>query len=159
MIHRVSPKLVLLIGAGAATLATATVEKWEGTVLKGYYDIAGVPTKCSGDTYDVIIDKAYTIAECRVSLEYQLVEHAKPVLNCTPVLRGHPYQLAAAISFTYNLGGGAYCRSTIARRFNAGNWKGACDAFAWYVMAGGRVIPGLVNRRNYERDLCLKGLV
>lgn len=45
-----------------------------------------------------------------------------------------------------------------ARRFNAGNWRGGCDAFLMWNRAGGRVVRGLALRRARERALCLKGL-
>ncbi|MDN7525159.1 MULTISPECIES: glycoside hydrolase family protein [Burkholderia] len=65
----------------------------------------------------------------------------------------------------YNVGAGAYCSSTTAKRFNAGEWKGACRAMneadngrPQWVTAGGRVLPGLVKRRAEERALCERGL-
>lgn len=87
------------------------------------------------------------------------------MLKCTPGLEGHKFQLAAAISFAYNVGAGAYCGSTTAKRFNAGEWKGACRAMnesdsgkQQWVTAGGRVLPGLVERRAEERALCERDL-
>lgn len=87
------------------------------------------------------------------------------MLKCTQVLKGHTYQLAAAVSFAYNVGAGAYCGSTTAKRFNAGDWKGACRAMneadngrPQWVTAGGRVLPGLVKRRTEERALCERDL-
>jgi lysozyme len=59
---------------------------------------------------------------------------------------------------TYNIGGAAYCRSTVARRFNAGRWKEGCDAYLMWNRGGGRVIRGLTLRRQDERKLCLSGL-
>ena len=61
-------------------------------------------------------------------------------------------------TLTYNIGVGAFCRSTARRRLNAGNVRGACDAATWFNKAGGRKIPGLVNRRTAEHKLCLEGL-
>lgn len=151
-------RLVALIGAAAAMIVTPFVMSKEGTVYRGYRDIVGVATKCSGDTHDVVVGRVYTEAECARSTERQLVAHAEPVLDCTPGLAGHPHQLSAAISLAYNIGSTAYCRSTVARRFNAGDWRGACDAILMWNKAGGRVIQGLVNRRRDERALCLQDL-
>lgn len=58
----------------------------------------------------------------------------------------------------FNIGTGGFCRSTAARRFNAGNWRGGCDAFLMWNKAGGREVRGLTLRRQRERALCLKGL-
>ncbi len=158
-------KLVGVVGAAAAALLVSIVPQFEGTSLVGYRDPIGIATKCSGDTQNVEVGKRYTDAECRESLERQLVAHAEPVLRCTPALQGHTYQLVAAVSFAYNVGVGAYCGSTTAKRFNAGDFRGACRALnesdsgrPQWVTAGGRVLPGLVKRRAAERALCERGL-
>ncbi|WP_373929255.1 lysozyme [Sphingomonas aerolata] len=62
------------------------------------------------------------------------------------------------MSLAYNIGTGGYCGSTVDRRFDAGQWRAACDAFLLWNKAGGRVVNGLDRRRRAERDLCLKDL-
>ena len=157
--------LVALVGAATAAILVAIVPQFEGTILRGYLDPIGIPTKCMGDTTDVVVGYRYTEAECQASLERQLIAHAAPVLACVPALAGRTNQLAASVSFAYNIGTGAFCRSTAARRFNAGDWRGGCRAFneddagrPQWVTAGGRVLPGLVKRRAAERALCETGL-
>ncbi|MDN8030074.1 lysozyme [Burkholderia multivorans] len=161
------PKKTLagVVGAAAAALLFSIVPKFEGLELVARADPIGIITACYGDTKNVRADQRFTPAECRARLEQRLIEHAEPVLKCTPVLKGHTYQLAAAVSFAYNVGAGAYCGSTTAKRFNAGDWKGACRAMnesdsgkQQWVTAGGRVLPGLVKRRAEERALCERGL-
>jgi len=157
--------LVALVGAGAAAILATIVPGFEGTRLIGYRDPVGIPTKCMGDTRDVVVGRRYTAEECRVSLEEQLVLHAGPVMACVPGLAGRTYQAAASVSFAYNIGVGAFCRSTAARRFNTGDWRGGCRAFneddagrpQWVTAAGVR-LPGLVRRRAEERALCEMGL-
>lgn len=143
-----------IVGAAAAAILYTVVPNFEGTVNVGYLDIAGIPTKCMGDTTDVVVGHRYTDAECRESLETQLIAHAGPVIECVPQLRGHPYQLAASVSLAYNIGVNAFCGSTAAKRFRSGDWAGACRAFAMWTRAGGEVIAGLVKRRAAERALC-----
>lgn len=147
-----------VVGAGAAAILLVLVPQWEGTRQTAYRDIVGVWTICTGDTANVRPGQVASKAECEARLERQLIAHAEPVLACTPSLRGHPDQLAAATSLAYNIGTGAYCRSTVDRRFDAGDWRGACDAFLAWRFAGGREIRGLLNRRRAERDICLRGL-
>lgn len=151
--------LAAIVGAAAATLLYVTIPKDEGLRYVGYLDIVGIPTKCTGDTSGVVVGKRYTAAECRESLDKALIAHAKPVMACTPGLRpdGLDNQRAAAVSLAYNIGTTAYCRSTAARKFNAGDIRGACDAFLRWNNAGGRVIKGLTLRRQRERALCLTG--
>jgi lysozyme len=176
------PKKTLagVVGAAAAALLVSIVPRFEGTRLIGYLDPVGIPTKCMGDTSDVVVGRRYSTAECRESLERQLIAHAEPVLKCTPGLKGHTDQLAAAVSFAYNVGVGAYCGSATARRFNAGDWRGACRAMnetdggkPQWIYANCRTVsaattqqpvkvcdtlPGLVKRRADERALCERGL-
>jgi lysozyme len=147
-----------MVGAACCAIAVPFITAKEGTVYRGYLDIVKVPTKCSGDTSDVVVGRIYTKAECAESTDRQLAAHAEPVLRCTPGLRNHPEQLSAAISLAYNIGGNAYCGSTAAKRFNARDWSGACDAFLAWNKAGGKVVAGLANRRSDERALCLRNL-
>jgi lysozyme len=151
----------LLGGLGFATLLGVTLDRWEGNELRGYRDIAGIATACRGVTGNGIqVGKLYTKAQCDALNEEAAARHVEGVLRCTPRITG--YQLTAASALAYNIGVGAYCGSTAARRFNAGNLRGGCDAFlSWNKARVGKrlvVVQGLVNRRRHERELCLRGL-
>lgn len=152
--------LTAIVGAVAATSLLATVPKHEGLEYKAYRDIVGVVTICYGDTKNVRMGMVETPEGCQRRLEAQLVAHAKPVMDCTPSLRepGRDWQRAAAVSLAYNIGVGAWCRSTADKLFDRRDWRGGCDAFLRWNKAGGRVVRGLSNRRAEERALCLKGL-
>lgn len=156
--------LVAIVGALAATSLFATVPKEEGTEYKAYRDIAGIWTVCQGDTNDVHPGLIETPEGCRQRLERQLVAHAKPVMACTPALSepGRDFQRAAAVSLAYNIGVGAWCKSTADRRFDSGDWKGGCDAFlSWSkakVNGQLRTVQGLLNRRQRERAICLRNV-
>lgn len=158
------PPLVAIVGAIAATSLFASVPKEEGTEYKAYRDIAGIWTVCQGDTKDVHPGLIETPEGCRQRLEMQLVAHARPVMACTPALSetGRDYQRAAAVSLAYNIGVGAYCRSTADKRFDVGDWRGGCDAFlSWSkakVNGQLRTVQGLLSRRQRERAICLRGL-
>jgi len=146
--------------AAALSLATPFVASWEGKRNVAYRDVAGIPTICYGSIRGVQMGDRKTDAECTALLSTEIREHMEPVLRCTPILADgrHPYQLAAATSLAFNIGGDAYCRSTVARRFNAGNIRAGCDAFLMWNRAGGRVVQGLTNRRQAERRQCLTGI-
>lgn len=142
--------------AGAVAIALPVIARWEGRSLDPYKDIVGVWTVCDGETR--VQMRRYTHAECDAMTRKAAGAFAAKVLACTPTLRDRPQQLAAATSLAYNIGADAYCRSTVARRFNAGDLRGACNAFGAWVYAGGRRVQGLVNRRADETKLCLTGL-
>lgn len=152
--------LAAILGAIAATGLLFSIPQEEGTRNTAYKDIVGVWTICQGDTLNVHPGQVATDSECQQRLESQLVAHAAPVMECTPALKedGRDYQRWAAVSLAYNIGTSAYCRSTVARKFNAHDWRGGCDAFLAWRFAGGREIAGLKARRMREREICLKGL-
>jgi lysozyme len=152
--------LALLIGTVAAAGLYMTIPEDEGTRFTAYQDIVGVWTICQGDTKNVHPGMVETREGCQKRLESQLLAHAKPVMACTPRLaeNGRDYQRWAAVSLAYNVGVGAYCRSSIDRAFDAGQWRSGCDAIMKYRFAGGREIRGLKLRRERERAICLRGL-
>lgn len=144
---------------------TANVQHVRGPqYLRAYLDIAGIPTACDGITKGVKMGQVYTEAECALLLERELVIHAQGVMNCTPGLRPERLapQRAAAVSLAYNIGVAGFCRSTAARRFNAGDIRGGCEAFMPWNKArvNGvlRPVQGLTNRRARERAMCLRGV-
>jgi lysozyme len=63
----------------------------------------------------------------------------------------------ALVSFSFNVGLGTLQRSTLRQKHNRGDYKGAAEEFLKYTKAGGKVLKGLVNRRNDERALYLGG--
>jgi lysozyme len=154
--------LAIAMGVAAAAITAPFVAGWESggkQHLVPYRDIVGVWTQCEGETLGVTATSpAETPAGCAIKLDKRLAGFAQGVVACSPWLRGRDNQWAASTSLAYNIGITAYCRSTVDRRFDAGQPRAACDAFLMWNRAGGRVVAGLTNRRRAERALCLKGL-
>ena len=148
-------------GAGvvalAIAIATPFIMPFEGKVNASYADVVGVWSACYGHTRGVRPGQYYSDAQCRTLLADDVREHADGVAGCVNTYLP-PETMAAAVSLTFNIGIRAFCRSTIARRFNAGDLRSGCDGFLAWNRAGGRVIAGLARRRAAERALCLKGL-
>ena len=150
-------RLVAKIGAGAVAMVLPVVLLYEGTVHSTYKDPIGIVTVCTGHTGpELRMGQRYTKEQCETMLYGDLLKHAD-ALNCikTPLADN---QKAAFLSFAFNVGSGAFCKSTLARKANAGDLMGACAELSRWVMAGGRELPGLVKRRAAERQLCEKGL-
>ena len=146
-------------GSAAMAAAVALVGAWEGMKLVAYKDIVGVPTVCFGETRGVKMSDAYTKEQCQVMLGDGLVEFEAGMRRClnTPdKVPDGPY--IAALSLSYNIGTGAFCRSTVRKEYNLGNYRAGCDAFMMWNRAGGRVVKGLTNRRRDERRICLNGI-
>lgn len=146
-------RLIAVVGLSAATALTAGVPKLEGMVLRGYKDPIGIVTACAGHTKTAALGRSYTREECVGLLQQDLAEHALGVQKCTPLDKFTPGQRAAAVSFAFNVGVTAYCRSGFARKLVAGD-PTACAELDKWVYAGGQKLPGLVNRRRVERAMC-----
>lgn len=149
-------RLGKIVGTGAAALMIAMIAQFEGKSNDPYQDIVKVWTVCYGETR--VAMRRYTDAECKDMLANGIADFAAPVLTRNPELAGHDPQLSAAVSLAYNIGAANYARSTVARRFSAGDWPGACDAFLMWSKAGGKQVAGLLKRRQQERAVCLRGL-
>lgn len=126
--------------------------------LRAYLDMVGVATACDGITKGIRLGMTFTEAQCAAMLERELIAHAVPILKCVPKLYGREHQVLPAIGLTYNIGTAGFCQSSIAKLWNAGQWRAGCDRFPLFNKAGGRVVRGLTLRRARERAECLKGL-
>ena len=72
-------------------------------------------------------------------------------LRYCPVLATEPEgRLAAIVDFTFNLGAGRLQTSTLRRRINQRDWGAAGQDLRRWVYGGGKVLPGLVSRREAE---------
>lgn len=143
-------------GTVAAVLAAAgvSVAHYEGYIGHTYADPVGIPTICFGHTGpDVKAGLQLTRPECVVLLEKDVSEALGAVLECVRVDMT-PYQAVALTSFVYNIGGQAFCGSTLVKLANAGDWQGACAQLDRWIFARGVKFTGLVNRRAAERAIC-----
>lgn len=77
------------------------------------------------------------------------------VLRLVPGVDGRQGAFDALVSFAYNAGLGNLQRSTIRMKANRGDWQGAAEAFMAWTKGGGKVLPGLVRRRQAEIALFL----
>lgn len=151
-------KLIAAAGGGAMLIATVFLggkDGVEGRVYEPYKDVAGVWTVCDGHTgSDIIKGKKYTDREC----DRQMWNDLKPVKQAVDSMVKVPlgeYQRAALYSFTYNVGTGAFSKSTLLKRLNTGDVDGACEELRRWIYAGGQKWRGLMNRRDMERTMCL----
>jgi lysozyme len=135
------------------------IRKWEGVRLTAYVCPAGVLTIGYGHTSAAGAPKVtpgmkISHEEASEILVRDLVKYESAVtraLTRTP----NEHQFSAMVSLCYNIGPGAFAKSSVVRLFNAGDVAGAADAFTMWNKAGGKVLQGLVNRRKDERALFL----
>lgn len=156
---KTSAKVGGAAGAAMAVIvaAAALVQPWEGRELRAYQDIVGVWTICDGDTNNVRPGMVETNEGCDSRLYANLKRYRAELGKC--LARDLPLKTEAAfVSWTYNVGWGAACTSTLVRKANAGDLIGACNELMKWNQAGGRVVRGLTNRREAERIYCFKGV-
>ena len=143
---------------GALVLAGAgTVSYYEGVSNKAYIDPVGIWTICYGETKGVNKGDYKTDEECLDSLAEELTEHHKKMVMYvkTPISEKEE---AAYLSFTYNVGVGAFSKSTLLKKLNSGDRVGACSQLLRWDKAGGKKLKGLTLRRQSESKLCLEGV-
>jgi len=129
------------------------IKAFEGFFAKPYRCPAGVLTQGYGHTAAAgppalggAWSKDYAT---RVLARTVADRYAAPVyalLNRKPTQA----QFDAMVSLAYNIGVGAFSRSSVLRWFNLGHDKRAADAFGMWTKGGGKVLPGLVRRRASE---------
>jgi len=148
--------------AAIAALAGSFVTAAEGVRLVWYYDPPGIPTICMGETRGVKVGDTATLEQCKAMLNASLDGFSAAIDKCLPADLPEP-SYVAFLSAAYNIGAPAFCGSSMAKRTNAGDLRGGCDALTLWdkaTVAGVKVaLPGLTKRRNAERDLCLKGVI
>jgi lysozyme len=136
----------------------AIIRKYEGLKLRAYICPAGLNTIGYGSTFyengtrvqpgDVItMDRADKLLHFQVRLFADEVRRTvKSTLNDN--------QLGALVSFCFNIGGAAFSRSTLARKANANpNDPTIRSEFMRWTRGGGKVLNGLVKRREEEANL------
>ena len=148
----VNPRLLAAgLTAGVIAMATPVVMHFEGKRNDPYRDVVDVATVCYGETKNVE-NRRYSDAECAALLAKSLERHWEGVSKCIKVeLPQHTK--AALASFTYNVGVGAACGSTLMKKINAGDLVGGCHELDKWVYADGKILAGLVKRRAAERLL------
>lgn len=148
----------------------ALVQPWEGRSLTANLDTLAKPPVwqiCDGDTDHVTKGTVETPAGCNKRLAVKLVRDYRDQLKrCIPTFEAMPLSWRAMMdSLAWNIGWPAACRSTAARLGMAGRYRESCEAATAFNKAGGRVLIGLMRRREMgdakrigEAELCVSGI-
>lgn len=142
---------------GVLAAAVTLVATWEGRSLIAYADPVGIPTICEGYTHGVKMGDVATPAQCDALTRQEVAKALNVVDSSVP--KSLPDGMRVAFSsFIYNVGPGAYQRSTLLKKLRAGDYVGACNELPRWAYAGGRKLRGLERRREAERQICLSSL-
>lgn len=144
-------KIGALALSAAALVGIAVSEDFRGNA---YQDIVGIWTIGFGTTEGV--KKGDTINPV-VALQRKLTDIQKfegAIKQCVKVPL-HQYEYDAYLSLAYNIGTGAFCRSTLVKKLNAEDYVGACAEIMRWNKAGGQPVRGLTLRRQREFTMCM----
>jgi lysozyme len=100
-------------------------------------------------------DRVLSMGEVDAILAQDLGRFERGVARLCPAALGHQGRFDALVSFAFNVGLGNLQRSGLRMKTNRGEFEDAAEEFLKWTKAGGRVLPGLVKRRNDERALYL----
>lgn len=138
------------------------IKKFEGCVLSSYQDIGGVWTIGYGHTKGVTPNQTITQEEAEEYLKQDL-EMTELGVNALIKSTVTDNQFSACVSLAYNIGLGAFGGSTLLKQLNTFTLSpntrtlAVAERFPDWCKVNGRVIPGLLARRNAEKFLFLKG--
>ena len=128
------------------------VKQFEGFSATAYQCPAGVWTVGYGTTENVEAGDTVTPEEAESLLAGDLMAASKAIDELVDVpLTQNQYD--ALTSFVYNVGREALRKSTLLRLLNGKNFAGAAKQFQRWNKGGGQVLPGLIRRREAEREL------
>jgi lysozyme len=100
-------------------------------------------------------NRTWSKEEVNELFEKDLSVFERGVLRLSPGLIGRQGAFDACVSFAFNAGLGNFQRSAMRMAINRGDFEKAADAFMSWTKAAGKVLPGLVRRRQAERALFL----
>jgi len=147
---RISPTLLAL--SASALVGIAVHEGYRG---EAYEPVKGdVPTIGFGTTEGVEMGDRITPERALVRLLKDANKFEKAVKRCAPVPM-YQYEFDAYVGLTYNIGEGAFCRSTLVKKLNAQDYEGACAEILRWDRFKGKPLPGLTKRRQEEYQKCL----
>lgn len=128
------------------------IKHFEGLRLKAYQCSAGVWTVGYGHTSQVLPGQTITEAEADRFLQQDLAV-CEQTVNQRVRVPLTQQQFDALVSFVFNLGSGSFSRSALLQKLNSQDYTGAGNEFLRWTYAGGKVVPGLVRRREAEKAL------
>jgi lysozyme len=128
------------------------IKSFEGLRLKAYRCPAGVPTVGWGSTLGVTMGMTITQAQAEELFDRDLVKFENAVTSFVHVPLNEN-QFSALVSLCYNIGPGNFSKSTLVKLLNKADYDGACQCFAQWNRANGKVMKGLTTRRAAEAKL------
>ena len=138
------------------------IKQFEGFSSSPYLCPAGVPTIGYGSTYYedgtkvTLKDKPITEERATQLLEFIANKTFSENINKVVKVPLNQNQFDALVSFAYNIGNKNFNWSTLLKKLNLSDYEGASLEFGRWNQANGKILNGLVSRRQKEKELFLK---
>ena len=138
------------------------IKEFEGLSLKPYLDAVNIPTIGFGSTYYedgtkvTLKDKPITEERATQLLEFIANKTFSENINKVVKVPLSQNQFDALVSFAYNIGNKNFNWSTLLKKLNLSDYEGASSEFLRWNQANGKILNGLVLRRQKEKELFLK---
>lgn len=151
-------KIINRFTVGALTLSATglvALTQYEGFRSEAYIPVEGdVPTIGFGTTDGVQMGDTISVPDALNRLEKDVRAAEDAVRSCVtvPLTQG---EMDAYTSLAFNIGSRAFCDSTLVKKLNAGDYRGACEEIKRWHFAGGKSLKGLVDRREAEYKRCI----
>lgn len=100
-------------------------------------------------------NRVWTMEQVNALLNFDLERFERGVGRLCPNTALNQGHFDALVSFSFNVGLGSLQKSSLRMKYNRGDYEGAAGEFLNWTKGGGKVLPGLVKRRNDERALFL----
>lgn len=138
----------------ASTLVGLAVH--EGYREAAYIPVAGdSPTLGFGDAQGVKLGDRTDPVRALIRLNAQAEVFQREMRACIGDVPLHPHEWDAYVSLTFNIGSGAFCKSTLVQKLRAGDYRAACDQILRWDRFQGKPLPGLTKRRAAEHAQCV----
>lgn len=130
-------------------------------VHEGYRDTAYIPVKGDvptigfGDTHGVKPGDRTDPVRALIRLNQHAENFQREMRQCIGDVPMHQHEWDAIISWAYNVGSDAACKSTLVRKLKAGDYAGACRELLRWDKFQGKALPGLTKRRQDEHRQCM----
>jgi lysozyme len=145
-------KIAALVLSAAAMVGIANHESFRDSA---YIPVPGdVPTIGFGTTEGVRMGDKISVERALVRLLADASKFESAVKRCAAVPM-YQYEFDAYVSLTYNIGEGAFCKSTLVKQLHAGNYEAACKEILRWNMFKGKPLAGLTKRRHEEYTKCM----
>lgn len=147
------------VAMAALALSASTlvgIAMHEGYREAAYIPVAGDrPTLGFGDAQGVKLGDRTDPVRALIRLNEQAEVFQREMRACIGDVPLHQHEWDAFVSLTFNIGSGAFCKSTLVQRLRAGDYAAACDQILRWDRFNGKPLAGLTKRRAAERAQCV----